>query len=326
MKIQNIDPRKIRKGIRYTLLLFSIISLALLLITIEKKTGEALSRVNFQFLIISLFFWLLFLLFDGARLLSLSRVLEIKLTLFFAVKIITIGIFLAAVTPFQISGLPFQLYLLNKDGTKVGTGTALLVLRGVTTYFFIILLLPVSLFVIGAGRGIILKTLISYIVIVLLLIVGFYILAILRPNLVIRLIPERWTKLRKRIAEEIERLRESFLLLIKGRHPFPLFFAFLLSLLSLLSYLIMVYTLLRGLGVDADPLTTMAIQLILQGALIYTPTPGSIGVAEAAGFAMFSMVCPKYILGIFLILWRFFTFYISAIVGGFFFMRETLKI
>lgn len=326
MKLQQIDPHNIRRGVRIIFLLFSIIALTLLVITVEKRTGEALSRIRPHFIIISLFLWTLYILFDSARLVVLSKVLELKLKFFFALKIITIGIFLAAITPFQLSGLPFQLYLLKKEGTPVGEGTALLVSRGITTYFFIILLLPSSLLLIGASMGTLLKTLLTYIVIVLVLVVGFYILAIFKPDTVVKIIPKKWLKVREKVREEILKLRDSFLLLLKGKHPILLGIAFLFSFLSLFSFLLMVYTILIGLGVKADPFISMAIQLVLQGTLIYTPTPGSIGVAEAAGFALFSIVCPKYLLGVFLIIWRFFTFYISAIVGGIFFTRESIRI
>jgi uncharacterized membrane protein YbhN (UPF0104 family) len=49
---------------------------------------------------------------------------------------------------------------------------------------------------------------------------------------------------------------------------------------------------------------------------MFIPTPGASGVAEVGFAALFSPVCPGELLSIYMLLWRFFTFYLGVIIGG----------
>lgn len=324
-KTPPLDKEKIKRGLRLALIIFAVTTLVLLTFTVQKKTGEALRNLHIKFLAFSLILWAFFVLFDALRIVFLGKIIGYTLNLFKMIKLITIGIFLAAVTPFQVSGLPVQIYLLAKDGVSPGDATAILVTRGITTYFFILILLPPGAFYIGVSRGAIFKMLFIYIAVILIVIVTFYFLTILNPKRAASLIPQRFSHIREKFIMEVGKLRDGFLLFLTGRKPLPLALAFLTAFLSLLSLILMVYTLLLGLGVKPGLLKVGAIQLLLQGSLIYTPTPGATGVAESVGFALFSIVCPKYLLGIFVLMWRFFTFYLNAIVGGIFFLQESVK-
>jgi len=51
------------------------------------------------------------------------------------------------------------------------------------------------------------------------------------------------------------------------------------------------------------------------------PTPGASGIAEAAGMGLYSAVCPKHLLGVFVLLWRFFSPYIAMMIGAFLVLR-----
>ena len=50
-------------------------------------------------------------------------------------------------------------------------------------------------------------------------------------------------------------------------------------------------------------------------------TPGSSGVAELAATSLFSVFMPASILGIAVLAWRAFTFYVNILVGGFVSLR-----
>jgi Predicted integral membrane protein len=57
-------------------------------------------------------------------------------------------------------------------------------------------------------------------------------------------------------------------------------------------------------------------QIALLYAIFLSPTPGGSGVGEVGGLEVFSGFLSAYMLGSFVILWRFITQYLSAIVGG----------
>jgi uncharacterized membrane protein YbhN (UPF0104 family) len=50
--------------------------------------------------------------------------------------------------------------------------------------------------------------------------------------------------------------------------------------------------------------------------ITFMPTPGAIGLGEAIFLLLFSKTVPSYMLGIAIVLWRFFFHYLSAILGA----------
>jgi len=79
--------------------------------------------------------------------------------------------------------------------------------------------------------------------------------------------------------------------------------------------------LMRGLGIPVSIIKVLLFQLILRFALIFSPSPGASGFAEAGFAGLFYSMIPKNLLGIYVSLWRFFTSYISAIIGGILLMK-----
>ena len=67
------------------------------------------------------------------------------------------------------------------------------------------------------------------------------------------------------------------------------------------------------------------IQLPLIYAVFSSPTPGGSGVGEVGAVAIFQGIIPTAILGLFVILWRFFSQYLGATIGGIVFLTILLK-
>jgi len=66
-------------------------------------------------------------------------------------------------------------------------------------------------------------------------------------------------------------------------------------------------------------------QIALLYAIFLSPTPGGSGVGEVGGLEVFSGFLPVYMVGSFVILWRFITQYLSAIIGGVLFFSLLFK-
>jgi uncharacterized protein (TIRG00374 family) len=60
-------------------------------------------------------------------------------------------------------------------------------------------------------------------------------------------------------------------------------------------------------------------------AIFTSPSPGGSGVGELGAAALFADLIPDKVIGLFVILWRFFSQYFSAIVGGILFTYFVLK-
>ena len=50
--------------------------------------------------------------------------------------------------------------------------------------------------------------------------------------------------------------------------------------------------------------------------IIYVPVPGGSGVAEFGLASLFMLFVPSSVLGIFVMSWRFFTYYVLLFLGG----------
>jgi len=107
-------------------------------------------------------------------------------------------------------------------------------------------------------------------------------------------------------------------------HKYFLFFI-IFSTAFLFFYLFFPVFILYGLGIEFSVYQVVAIQLLLSAVLLYMPTPGASGIAETGGALFFVTVCPKSLIGIFVLIWRFFTFYIGAVIGGIITMKKIVR-
>jgi uncharacterized protein (TIRG00374 family) len=78
----------------------------------------------------------------------------------------------------------------------------------------------------------------------------------------------------------------------------------------------MLWLILLGLGINVTFLTGLVLASMLIFLLSFMPTPGAIGLGEAIFFLLFSKTIPSYMIGIAIVLWRFFFHYLSAILGA----------
>jgi hypothetical protein len=124
------------------------------------------------------------------------------------------------------------------------------------------------------------------------------------------------------IVQELEEFRSGMGLFTKNHNVKYLIAAILLSILALGIYVSIPAIVLYGLGLDPALPRSIFIQILLMGLLLFIPTPGAAAVAEAGGAAVFALVCPTHLLGVFVILWRLFTFYLGAFVGGLISLKE----
>ena len=83
------------------------------------------------------------------RIYFLARAQDIKISYKDSFYFTICGLFLAAVTPFQSGGIPFQTYNLNTSGGKLSKSLAVISFRGVLSGFVLVLFLPFIFIKIG---------------------------------------------------------------------------------------------------------------------------------------------------------------------------------
>jgi len=320
----------IKKGIRISLALSVAVILIILLITVEDETISAFHRMRPLFLVLSLLVWGVFVYLDGLRMSILTKASDNPIGVKRAIEIILVGNFMAAVTPFQTGGFPVQLLLFNKNKIGPGRAMAYIAFRGILIYIPVYTAAP--FLILGHLAGIqnwVVQALVKYFFFLLFVIIGLVFYAIIKPKIAEKFLLWLKGKLGGKVAKaidflilEMEEFRKGMGIYLKEGKTKYLLLAIVVSIFSLAAYIALTPTLLYGLGVNFSLTKAIMIHVLLMALLLYIPTPGAGGVAEAGGAALFALVCPKHLLGIFVILWRFFTFQMGALVGGIITIKE----
>ena len=101
-------------------------------------------------------------------------------------------------------------------------------------------------------------------------------------------------------------------------HPIRLFHLYLISCLQVLGLMSIAYCIYRALGLTQYTyLDVLTLQFLLFIAASFTPLPGASGAQEGGFYIFFQHVFPADKLVGALLLWRFFTYYFTMIVGVF---------
>lgn len=234
-----------------------------------------------------------FILLDSLRFSILSRGLGNQLGLWYSLEIILSGFILAVTTPFGSGGLPYQVWLLRRKGYSIPMAVALIMLRGLVLFIPYVLMLPVVYRHMSAG---VLRWIFYYAVgiavVVMLLII-----------------------LRKDIRGAMARIRIG-----------DFFLAVLISFPAQVAYLSILFFVFASLDIPADYMETLSTQLILQLTTYFSPSPGGVGIAEAISAFVLSSGMDKSHVGMAIILWRFFSAYLFAILGFFVVMKRLSRL
>lgn len=315
--------KNFKRGIRLFLIVLVITITLILLFTTSKETFIALKSFKLEYLLFSFILWVVYIIFDALRVHTIIHGVSGKfqrLSISFDINLM--GAFLAAVTPFQTGGFPIQIYLLHKKGISVGKATLIIFLRGIFYALFLITILP-FLFPLFKFSGKFFTLFIYSAIVYSIVIIGFLIF-IIKPVILNSLIFKlsniiKVKKIKKgllRLSEEFYDMREKFLGFATKKIKHTIL-TYIFTLIAFLSCYSIAPLILKGLGINVNFAGVFLLQLFVVFITFFFPTPGSTGAAEGGFALLFATVAPKHILGIYSILWRFYTFYISAVIGGF---------
>ncbi len=323
---RSIPSKKgIVKGIFLALALFSAAAALVLALTISNKTFKALKRAKWWFLIVTLISWTLYITFDGLRMVFLARAMGERLSFRRSVEVVMVGIFLAAITPFQLSGFPVQVYMLQREGLSVGTGTLVMAGRGLISAIPVLLLLVPSLRISSIPFSSFYRAFYIYVLGIGSVLLISLLLLFIDPTLFLGIIPLRFRHIRTFIKKEVSKLEMAGSALRKPNSVPSLLFSLIFSFCTWFFYLLMIPIMLKALNIPFSLYKAMSVALLLQFALLWSPSPGAVGVAEALGGFLLIKICPKELVGVLVILWRVFTFYLTAIIGGILFSTFSLS-
>jgi len=317
------------------------IILLILYFTIDEQTLQYLSQVSFQTeffvffgaaIALNVLYWFIW----GARLKVLSTVVDPKvhLSLWETTKIVIANQFLAGITPSAAGGEPVRIYLLKKDGLSTGGATAAVLGERLIDAIFILIIVPFGFFIFKDRIAI---DLISYGLIVGIIVFAsgiiLFALALKYPEKTKRLLlrisawlgrrskkPERHQKMVDRIGHEIDNFHSSMMLfLTKGKKSF-LAASGLTVLMWSIGFMIP-SMLLLALGLPPYFIDSYAAQALLLIIVMLPTTPGSSGVTELGMAGLYGVLLgssQQYLLGVFVLLFRFISYHMNMICGAIF--------
>jgi len=319
----------IARGVRIFVIIAVAAAVVVIGLTASRDTLAGLARLKWYWLAATVGLWFAAAGLDGLRLAALSRAGEHPLTALQAFEVIYIGYFMAAVTPFQVGGLPLQLYIMHRWGISPGKASAMLLVRGVLFYGLLFAAAPFVAIRLGASTAL-LKVLAAYIAFIVAagavtVLAGLIFPARLiawRDRLALAPRPGRVRRAVLWVLGEFESFTTGLRMYLRPANVGHLLLASLLTVACMAALFSMSATLLSGLGVPTDAPRAMGLNLLLCSVMLFVPTPGASGVAEAGAAGLYSMICPKYMLGVYVVLWRLFSFYLGALVGGLMTLRH----
>lgn len=139
-------------------------------------------------------------------------------------------------------------------------------------------------------------------------------------NWLATLLPKRSEKLLawgQRSYENISKYQETCSILLR-KHPFLFPLALLITTVLYLNKYVLQYVILLGLGVHADLIQVISIQILIQFMIYFAPSPGGSGFAELSISVLFGKIVPTAIIPIFTLLQRSFLLFFPALIGAWF--------
>ena len=294
----------------------------------KDSSGFNLTNLNFAILGLGFFILVLVWLSKAYRIFVIARGMGEKISLKHCFQIYLATCFISHITPFNAGGTPLQVYLLHKKGIGIGKATAVTTIDlGLHSIIYIIVLIGILSFNVGLlGRqGLfdlrVLKK--GLLILALIAVFGgllYYLFRHYWSEKVKSLIGEKgWLN---RLKKEYHLFREGSSLLIKTNWA-AMIQAVLASIAYWLLYLILAPLILIAMGKTVDIIALVFRQLIFNAALPLIPTPGGSGGSEVLISYLFRDLTGTQGLGLFVFIWRIYTFFSSLLVGCFYFLRIT---
>ncbi|MFQ6092629.1 MAG: YbhN family protein [bacterium] len=323
-----------RQTIKHGLKLFILISLASIVLLIFLTSGQeswlGLRQLRPRYILLAILLIVLSWAFNSLKVKVLGWGIDATISFWNVFKANLGNLFLGAVTPFGMGGVPMQVYILYRGG--VGFEEAL-VASYVGNYMTQVILFITCLGVLIFHQGLItyigLKILFSFVTFIYLVAFVVGLMAIFKPRGTKRFLGKMGLMLEKRFQWRIFRSRAWLKTGLRGLdrvlHCIGIYFrqargklilAVLMAAISLCFYLSTASAILAGLGIHHNFADVLMIQVILQFILYFSPTFGGSGVAEFGAASLMAIFMPTAVLGVYVLLWRFFSYFLAVGLGS----------
>ena len=328
--------KKLSKTARSNILNIGILVITLAAVLfISAKGGDlgdawkALRSADPLWILAAIGSWCVFMVFESMGLHVFFRQQHIKIKFGLSLLVGTIGSFYSAITPAATGGQPMQVLALKKRHIPAGISSS-----GLTVKFFCfqtaVLSLGGALWALNPEIVLTCIDRAKWIVIAGFFIIGLTVAAVIllaiNRNIVrgmITLIIRGLHALR--LVKDVARLTSKADAAISDfhasvdyltHHPIKLFHIYLISCVQVLGLMSIAYCVYRAMGLNTHTYwDILTLQFLLYIAASFTPLPGASGAQEGGFYLFFQHVFPADKLVGALLLWRFFSYYFTMLVG-----------
>jgi conserved hypothetical protein len=331
---------RLKKILSGFLILLSIAAVFLIAFSNQDLTNawDAIRQMNLGWLICIFGCWLIYTVADGMNYWFFLRRQGFRISIGRAINVALIGFYYCNITPSSAGGQPMQVNSMRKAGIPVGYGTMAVTVRFITnqtmtSVISLILFLLNRDFVYEQLSGAIwfvrIGWLINFAAVPLVLLAAFKRNWIQKTaEMVIRFLT-RIHVIRNpeaAVSNVTEVLDTYHTALLDVTHsPGQLLIQFICStigLLALFGTTVFVYDAFGMSGTPWHQILTISSLLFVSAS--YTPLPGASGAQEGGFLLYFRNIFKDGTIGLALLIWRFFTFYIFLIVGVFTILIERI--
>ncbi|MBE5803503.1 MAG: flippase-like domain-containing protein [Clostridiales bacterium] len=290
----------------------------------------ALKSIGPEWIVLCLLAWASYLLFDSLSLHHFLKTQGQSISLASSIFVSLSGMYYSNITPGATGGQPMQVYYLKKRSVPIGIGTSALTVK-LFAFQFMLAVLGTVLWIayreyialqLGNNIWILIIGYVYNVIVVAFTVlmatnkrlVRFVVLLFIKAGAKLRLIKDP-SATQARWEDVIDTFHNSVMMI--ARRPMDLVVQLLLAtvqILSLMAVTFFIYHAFRLTGSDYGQITALGVMLYTSAA--YTPLPGASGAQEGVFALYFSQVFPDGIRLMALLLWRFFTYYITLIVGA----------
>lgn len=330
----------LKKLLSFLLIAFSITAVVFIAFSNEDLSNawDAIKQMNLVWLACIFACWLLYTVCDGMNYWFYLRGQGFKISIGRAINVALIGFYYCNITPSSAGGQPMQVNSLRKAGIPVGYGTMAVTIRfianqTVTSLLAFILFLLNRGFVYEQLAGAIwlvrIGWLINFAAVPLVLLAAFkrnWVQKIaewmIRILIKMHLVRNKEAAVSK-VTEVLDTYHAAFLDLLHS--PVQILIQFICStfgLTALFGTTVFVYYAFGQTGTPWYQVLTISCLLFVSAS--YTPLPGASGAQEGGFLLYFRDIFRDGTIGLALLIWRFFTFYIYLIVGVFTILLERI--
>ncbi|MBR4080392.1 MAG: flippase-like domain-containing protein [Clostridia bacterium] len=326
-----MNPRT--KKILNFVLIFGTLAIVLIIGASGQELGSALDALRTiapQWIVLCALSFVVYTVLDALIIWYFLHRQGYVITFGYALFVAIAGLYYSNVTPGATGGQPMQVYHLKQISIPIAIGTSALAVK----YFCFHTMLMVLSTVLWIAHGPFIRAQVGSSMWILVFGYAYNAVAVLAVLLVAT--NKRWVRaiiswglklavklrlckdpegVRAKLEEGLETFHGSIMML--AQHPLDFIVQMILGGVQLLSHIIVIYFLYHAFGLTGSNYSQLtALGLLLYVSAAYTPLPGASGAQEGVFALYFSQIFPDGVRFMALLLWRFFTYYISLIVGA----------